>query len=81
MLKFRVKLKETYDDLDYAEKLDCHGLWQQYEALCEKTVKIVLADVIQDIAKDREQVEFARKILPLQNELMKTFYDLVKKEK
>ena len=70
-------LKETYDDFSYAEKLDLYGLWSQYDKLCEKTVKIVFADVIQDIAKDREQVEFAREILGLQNALIKDYFDRV----
>lgn len=78
---FKKKLKASYDDLSYEEKLNCFTLWRDYAGLNEKIVKIVLGNVIEDYAKDSEQVDFARKILQLQNVMICSYWRKIEEER
>jgi hypothetical protein len=75
------RVKPSYEDLSIQEKFDAYSLHKEYSKLNEKIVKIIIGEVIQNYAKNDREVSFARDILTLQNDLLKTYYDIVDKQK
>lgn len=81
LLKYltRNRIKPSYDDLSYEDKVSCNEIWRIHRSPVQKIAKIVIGDVIQQYAKTKREVEFAKEILTLQNDLIKTYHDLVEK--
>lgn len=80
MQMFKKKTKLEFNDLELSEKADLFTMYRDNSLLLEKIVRIVLTDVIENRAKSKRDIEFAREILPLQNELIATFYKIIKEE-
>ena len=83
LIKFLLgyRIQPSYDDLTYDEKIKCNELWRDHSNLMKKIVKIVIGSVIQEYAKNDKEIEYAKEILTLQNDLIESFHDLIKEEK
>jgi len=75
------RIQSSYKDLSIQQKFDAYSLHKDYAGLNEEIVKIVIGEVIQNYAKNDREVEFARDILTLQNDLIKMYHDIVEKQK